>query len=165
MSSIDTDLLKAIKQADKQADKLTEKAREAIAAAMEARRTTGALIEKLKQFRGQLIMGMLADIMPAEKVKRMLSLNYYDRQGKDFLSDKVQLQKAGILTQQAPKNTAARRKGTNVIGATSKGVNSIERALRRLGGIGRLPQWQRDEIQAKLQPLAKTYVELAQGKR
>ena len=165
MNSIDDQLLQAIKQADKQADKLTEKARKAVTAAMEARRTTGALIEKLKTFRGQLLMGMLADIMPAEKVKRMLSINFYDRKGKDFLSDKVQLQKAGILTQQAPKNTAARRKGANVIGVTSKGVNSIERALRRLGGIERLPQWQRDEIEAKLQPLAKTYLELVQGKK
>ena len=132
---------------------------------MEARRTTGALIEKLKAFRGQVMLGMLEPIMPAEKVKRMLSINFYDRKGADYLCDKVQLQKAGILGYQAPKNTAARRKGANVIGATSKGVNSIERALRRLGSVERLPQWQRDEIQAKLQPLAKTYIELVQGKK
>lgn len=165
MENIDKELLQAIKQADKQADKLTEKARKAVTAAMEARRTTGALIEKLKTFRGQLLMGMLADIMPAEKVKRMLSISYYDRQGKDFLSDKVQLQKAGILGYQAPKNTIARRKGANVLGTASKGVNDIQKALKKLGGIQRLPQWQREELQNKLQPLAKAYVELVQGKK
>ena len=165
MNSIDTDLLKAIKQADKQADKLTDKAREAITAAMEARRTTGALIEKLKTFRGQLLMGILAGTMPAEKVKRMLSINYYDRKGKDFLSDKVQLQKAGILGCQAPKNTMARRNGVNVLSTASKGVNSIEKVIKRLGGVERLPAWQRDELQAKLKPLAKAYVVLVQSKR
>ena len=164
MSSIDTELLKAIKQADKQADKLTEKARKAIAAAMEARRTTGALIEKLKAFRGQVMLGMLEPIMPAEKVKRMLTINYYDRKGSDYLCDKVQLQKAGVLGFQEPKNTTGSRKGVNVLGAASKGVNSIEKVLKRLGGIDRLPAWQREELRVKLEPLAETYVRIVDGK-
>ena len=165
MENIDKELLKAIKDADTKADELTVKAREAITAAMEARRTTGALIEKLKTFRGQLLMGMLADTMPAEKVKRMLSINFYDRKGADYLCDKVQLQKAGILGYQAPKNTMARRNGVNVLGTASKGVNDIQKALKKLGGIERLPPWQREELENKLQPLAKAYMELVQSKK
>jgi len=165
MDTIDTELLQAIKNENTTADKLTVKARVAITAAMEARRTTGALIEKLKTFRGQVMLGMLEPIMPAEKVKRLLSLNYYDRTGKPFLSDKVQLQKAGILDMARAKNTAPRRKGVNVIGTTSKGVASIEKVLKRMGGIERLPQWQREELRTKLQPLAQAYVDLVHGKK
>ena len=166
MDTIDTELLQAIKNENTTADKLTVKARVAITAAMEARRTTGALIEKLKTFRGQVMLGMLEPIMPAEKVKRLLSLNYYDRTGKPFLSDKVQLQKAGILDMAEAKNPGgSRRKGVNVIGTTSKGVASIEKVLKRMGGIERLPQWQREELRTKLQPLAQAYVDLVHGKK
>lgn len=166
MDTIDDELLQAIKDADKDADKLTEKARDAITKAMEARRKTGALIEKLKAFRGQVMLGMLEPIMPAEKVKRMLTINFYDSTGKPFLSDKVQLQKAGILDMAQAKNpSGSRRKGVNVIGTTSKGVASIEKVIKRLGGIDRLPEWQLDEMRMKLEPLAKAYVKLAQGKK
>lgn len=164
MDKIDDQLLQAIRDADKEADKLTAKAREAITAAMEARRTTGALVEKLKTFRGQVMLGMVEPIMPAEKVKRMLSLNYYDRMDKPFISDKVQLQKAGILDMAQARNTGLRRKGINVIGTTAKSVSRIEKVIKRLGGIERIPQWQREELQTKLEPLAKAYVKLAQGK-
>jgi len=165
MDTIDEKLLQAIKDADKEADKLTEKAREAITAAMEARRKTGALIEKLKAFRGQIMLGMLEPIMGAEKVKRMLTINFYDRKGAEYLNCKVQLQKAGILSYQAPKNPRGSAKGVNVIGTTAKSVAGIQKVVKRLGGIDRLPQWQQDELRTHLEPLAKTYVELAQGKK
>jgi len=166
MDTIDDELLQAIKDADTKADKLTAKAREAITAAMEARRKTGALIEKLKAFRGQVMLGMLEPIMPAEKVKRMLTINFYDSTGKPFISDKVQLQKAGILDMAEAKNLGgSRRKGVNVIGTTSKGVASIEKVIKRLGGIERLPQWQQREMRMKLEPLAKAYVQLTQDKK
>jgi hypothetical protein len=166
MDTIDEELLQAIASSDKEADKLTAKARDAITKAMEARRATGALIEKLKTFRGQVMLGMLEPIMSGEKVKRMLTINFYDRAGKPFLSDKVQLQKAGILDMAQAKNLGgSRRKGVNVIGSTSKGVASIQKVLKRMGGIDRLPEWQQRELQTKLRPLAEAYVHLAQGKK
>jgi len=132
---------------------------------MEARRKTGALIEKLKAFRGQVMLGMLEPVMPAEKVKRMLTINFYDRKGAEYLNCKVQLQKAGILSYQAPKNPRGSGGGPSVIGTTAKSANAIEKVLKRVGGIERLPEWQREELQSKLQPLAKAYVELTQDKK
>ena len=159
-TNIDNEIIDAISEAHDKAENDVKLAREAITTAMTSRRQCGAMVEKLKQYRRQTLNGILAPVMDADQVKRYISINYYDRKGYDFLKGKEQLQRAKILDMGTAKNPKGSSAGPNVIGTTAKSVNSIEKVIKRLGGIERLPQWQREELRLKLQPLASAYVAL-----
>ena len=156
MSNIQEDIKSEIEHAHREASVKTEVARERVTYAIQSRLYCAALVEKAKQMHKQDINGFLQDVLDGNQIKAYLTLHRASKK-RDALSDKAQLQLAGILDMRESEMRNVTQSGTSTfISATARYIARVNKTLSKRP----VENWQdseREQFKDVMKPIIELY--------
>jgi len=163
MSTINQDMITAIKEAHRQAQQEIEKAHQAVKSACDAAIYAGALVEKAQRSKRNSVyswLGEEADING--QVARSYLLAHTTAAKRHVASDRRALVKLNIIEPQV-KVTRAKAVKPQPVSLASKVTKASKQILghvNNLRPIETMSESEKDLIKARLEPMARLYMDL-----